>query len=171
MAIFKSNYTKLPKEAKAYVRYFQHRRATNNRAIVRTIWGIEGKMERTEAYSMIDKAQQSMKKSYFYRIVINLDPKKEDTYRDLNLRQIAQRTMFVLEDRVSCNNISWVATIHDDHTPLRHLHLLAILPKTLRKEDLNVLREEATRASLVQRRELDLIREQEREEEQWEEQQ
>jgi hypothetical protein len=156
MAIFKATYTKSGAGAKANIRYIQNRTGKDNAKITRTLWGIDGKMERREAYRMLDEAEPG---SVFYRLVINFDPATEDTDKDIALREITEQTMFTLEDRFR-RHIQWVASTHDDHTPLRHVHILAILPKRLQVYDLQALRRVATEAALAQRREKDRALEQ-----------
>ena len=159
MAIFKANF--IPKQAnvksvaKAHIRYIQNRRGKDGAKIRRTLWGIDGKMERLEAYRMIDEAGKG---SVIYRLVLNFDAEKEDTHKDLYTLDITERTMLGVEDRLR-QPIQWVASLHDDHTPLRHVHILAILPKKLQVYDLKDLRTIATEAALTQRRELDRARE------------
>jgi hypothetical protein len=90
----------------------------------------------------------------------------------LGIREITEHTMQTLGERLQ-KQIAWVASVHDDHTPLRHAHGVAVLPRKLNTPDLQFLTQKATDASLEQRRELDLAREQkqkerEREEEEWE---
>src|SRR5437868_14718297 len=97
MAIVKANYTKKAKGAKAHIRYIEHRPGKDNAKITRTLWGVDGKMERSEAYHMIDEAQKG---SYFFRFVISPDPKTEDTERDIFLRDLTEHTMLGLEDRL-----------------------------------------------------------------------
>src|SRR5215468_4600084 len=90
MAIFKANYVKRGKTAKALakasVRYIQHRRGKDGERITRTLFGSDGVMERYEAYQMIDEAQKG---SFFYRFVLSPDPKREDHNHDLDMRDIA----------------------------------------------------------------------------------
>src|SRR5229473_2503338 len=137
MAIFKATYTQKAAGAKANIRYIEHRPGKDGAKITRTLWGIDGKMERSEAYRMIDEAEKG---SVFYRLVINLDGAKEDTHRDIYLRELTEQTMLGLEDRVR-SQVQWVAATHDDHTPLRHVHILAIVPKKLQVHDLKALRQ------------------------------
>jgi hypothetical protein len=171
MAILKANYipkhVNVPKTAKANIRYIQNRRGKDGEKITRVLWGIDGMMERFEAYRMIDEAEEG---SYFYRLVINFDAHKEDTRKDIHIRGITEQMMLGLEERLGIQ-LQWVAATHDDHTQLRHVHMLAILPKRLHVHDLQSLRQIATDKALEQRRELDLTYEREareREEAQWE---
>src|SRR5688572_31262338 len=100
MAIFKANYVRKNHNertnAKASVRYIQHRRGKEGEKITRPLYGPEGEMERSDAYRMIDEATQG---SFFYRFVISPDPKTEDHHHDLDMRDITLQTMAALEDR------------------------------------------------------------------------
>src|SRR5712692_2503537 len=116
MAIFKATYTKKAAAAKATIRYIEHRPGKDGAKITRTLWGMDGKMERGEAYRMIDEAEKG---SVFYRLVINLDAEKEDTHKDIYVRELTEQTMLGIENRFG-QPIQWVAATHDDHTPLRH---------------------------------------------------
>ena len=171
MAIVKANYVKRgsgeKETAKASIRYMQHRSGKDGSKISRTLFNWDGAMERRDAYRMIDKAEQG---SIFFRFVISPDPKKEDTHNDLYLREVAERTMNTLEERVQ-NGVQWVAAVHDDHTDIRHVHVMAVVTGRLQVQDFQAIRQSATQASLTQRRQLDLVLEQksrEREEAEWE---
>jgi hypothetical protein len=164
MAIFKANYVKRGKTAKALakasIRYMQHRPGKDGERITRTLFGSDGAMERHEAYQMIDEAPQ--KGTFFYRFVLSPDPKKEDRNHDLDMRDIARMTILALEERLD-QPILWVGAIHDDHAPHLHAHLIAIVPQKLNVEDFEILRAATTGAALDQRHYLDLIRTHERE--------
>ena len=169
MAIVKASYTKKAGAAKANIRYIEHRPGKENARITRTLFGIDGKMERSEAYSLIDEAKEG---SIFFRFVISPDPVREDTEQDLYLRDITTNTMQHLEDRLG-KHVSWVAASHADHAPHRHVHVLAVVEGRLQKQDFPALTKAATQACVAQRHELDLVREQrqkeqERKEAQWE---
>src|SRR2546427_6437930 len=115
MAIVKATYTKSSAGAKASIRYMEHRPGKDNEKITRTLFGSDGLMGRWEAYRMIDEAEQG---SNFFRIILNPDVQTEDTKRDLSLREVTQRTIHGLEERLH-KAVSWVAVVHDDHTPQR----------------------------------------------------
>jgi hypothetical protein len=160
MAILKTSF--LPKgatargQAKEYLRYIENRRGKDGEKVKRTLWGIDGKMERGEAYRMIDEEVELG--NIAYRIILNFDPEKEDTYKDIYLQDITQETMIGIENVVG-QPVQWVASLHDDHTALRHVHILAMLPRKLRKHELPFLRGIATEAALEQRRQRDGVRE------------
>ena len=162
MAIFKATYTKKSKGAKANIRYIEHRAGKDGARLTRTLYGIDGNMERREAYRMIDEAEKG---SVFYRLVINFDAEKEDTHRDLYIQTITENTMSAVENRFG-QPVQWVAATHADHTPLRHVHILAILPKKLQVHDLQAIRSLATEAAVTQRHQRDKVVEIQRREEQ-----
>ncbi len=172
MAIIKATYTKKITAAKASVRYIEHRPGQDGARMTRTLFGKDGTMERKLAYQKIDDAAKA-KRSTFYRIVISPDAKAEDSQRDLQLQEITRRTMQTLEEQLK-TPINWVAAEHADHAPLRHIHLVAVLPIKLQVQDLESLRKTATQACLEQRQEHDLLREQQKREqdegEEWERQ-
>src|SRR5437763_11826693 len=170
MAIVKATYTKSSGAAKASIRYMQHRPGAEGAKTTRNLFGSDGLMGRWEAYRMIDEAEKG---SFFFRFVISPDPQKEDSERDLFLREITEKTMLSLEDRVQ-QPLSWVAVEHTDHAPHRHIHVLAIVPGRLQVADFQHMRQTATEESREQRHQRDLMNElQHKEQErggQWEQQ-
>ena len=167
VAIVKATYTREAGAAKATVRYNQNRRGKDGAKISRQMYSWDGKMERKEAYQLIDDAAKG---SYFYRLIINPDPVKEDTNRDIFVWKLPGKTIRELEERLG-QQIQWVAATHDDHSPLRHVHILAILPRKLDRNDLTRVRDMATVAALDQRRERDSLLEQKKQREQGKERQ
>jgi hypothetical protein len=159
MAVLKANYCKKGDterdRAKATIRYIQHRPGKDHERKARNLFGLDGSMGRWQAYRMVDDAPKGR---YFYRLVINPDPEKEDTERDLPLREIIDSTMQILEERTK-TPVQWVAAIHDDHTDKRHIHALAVVKGRLKREDLQALIEAATQEAMLQREARDLMRE------------
>ncbi len=100
---------------------------------------------------MIDEAEKG---TSFYRFVISPDPKTEDQGKDLQLWEITTKTMLGLEEHLK-QTIQFVAAVHNDHAPHRHVHVIALVPGRLTRDDFAMLRETATEASLFQRRERD----------------
>src|SRR6266699_3018489 len=134
-----------------------------NERHTRSLFGSDGLMGRWEAYRMIDEAGEG---SLFFRIIISPDPNGEDKGKDLRLWEITENTMQKLEERIH-KQVSWAASEHNDHTPNRHVHVLAVVAGRLNSQDFQSLRQAATESCLTQRQELDLAqtqREQEREE-------
>jgi hypothetical protein len=155
MAIIKANYTRKGGSAKASVRYIENRPGKDGAKLRRTFFTADGKMERGEAYTMIDQAAYG---SYFFRFVISPDPKTEDCDKQLSLRELTEQTMQSLEDRFQ-HPVQWLAVIHSDHTEHRHVHAIAIAPRRLQVQDFQRMRSAATEEALAQRWHLDLIRE------------
>jgi len=155
MAILKASYTRQGSAAKAAIRYIENRPGKDGSRIVRTLFKADGKVERAEVYDMID---QAAKGSYFFRLVISPDPQREDSDKNLALRDITERTIQSLEDRFQ-QPLQWVAAIHADHTDTRHIHAIAIVPERLNVQDFQRMRGAATDAAQEQRRHLDLQRE------------
>src|SRR5437879_682669 len=155
MAIVKASYTKNSGGAKASIRYIEHRPGKDNTKINRILFGMDGAMGRWEAYRMIDEAEKG---SLFFRFVISPDPAKEDTEKDLFLREITEKTMLSLEERLH-RDVQWVASIHDDHAPHRHVHIVAVVPGRLYAQDFQSMRKTATEEGVAQRQERDLAKE------------
>jgi hypothetical protein len=156
MAIVKASYTRKREIAKASIRYMQHRPGKDGAKLTRTLFNSDGLLTRKQAYGVIDAAATG---STFFRFVISPDPAKEDTGNDLFLREITELTMLQLEDRLQ-KRVQWIATEHSDHAPHRHVHVLAVVTGRLTTQDLQSLRETATHAALLQRKERDLAQEQ-----------
>ena len=156
MAIVKANYTKKAGAAKASIRYIEHRPGKDGERKTRALFGSNGLIGRYAAYGMIDSAKEG---SIFFRFVLSPDPNKEDAEHDLHLREITKSTMDTLEERLG-KPVSWVAAIHADHAPHRHVHIVAVVEGKLQKQDFPALTKAATDASVEQRRGLDLAREQ-----------
>src|SRR5512135_2736288 len=98
MAVIKTNYVKRNQHeranAKAAIRYIEHRPGKDGARQSRLLFGRDGVMGRNEAYRLIDQAQAG---SVFYRIVLSPDPNTEDAKRDLPLRAITEKAMLSLE--------------------------------------------------------------------------
>src|SRR5437764_6257264 len=82
------------------------------------------------------------------------DPKTEDVKRDLHMQKLTRHMMGQLAKRLN-TSLPWAAAVHDDHTDVRHVHILAAVPKRLNTYDLEFLIRQATQLSLAQRRFLD----------------
>ena len=82
------------------------------------------------------------------------DPVKEDTKRDLNMVELVETTISTMREEMNIP-LSWVAAIHTDHTPQRHIHALVIAKTRLLPAV--PMREIATQICKEQRQERDLI--------------
>lgn len=152
--IVKANYVKRGvgdrRRAKDTVRYITHRRDLEGKRVTRDLFGFEGSLSKQTVYRMIDEAPK--KGRYFYRMIISPDPRREDRYKDLSLRNLTITTMLKLEERVG-HSIQFVAAIHDDHSSHRHVHTVVILNgKRLTRADFASLRDHARNRALTERR-------------------
>jgi hypothetical protein len=158
MAIMKTNYVFKDKDerakAKDFIRYIEHRPGKDHEKTARTLFGDAGAMGRWQAFRFIDEAPKGR---YFYRIVINPDPEKEDSERDLPLRELIKATMQTLQERRD-TPVAWVAAVHDDHTDKRHIHALAVVKGRLKTEEIEALRDAATAEALLQQEARDVMR-------------
>ena len=167
MAIVKASYTKSGGGAKASIRYMQHRLGKEGEKMFRTLFNSDGLLGRWEAYRMVDEAEQG---SLFFRFIISPDPTREDTHQDLSLRDVTEQTMLSIEDRLH-TPVAWIAAIHQDHAPHRHVHIVAVVPHRLQRQDFLIMRQTATDVCHAERHERDLVltqQEREREEAAWE---
>jgi hypothetical protein len=158
--IVKANYCKRDKDdrnrAKDHIRYITHRRDLEGQKVTRDLFGFDGLLSKDTAYRMVDDAPK--KGRYYYRVVISPDPRREDHYKDLSLRNLTIATMLKLEERYG-KSIQFVAAIHDDHAPHRHVHALVILNgRRLTREDFAALRDHARNRALTERRYKDRVR-------------
>jgi hypothetical protein len=158
--IVKANYCKRDNDArgraKATVRYITHRRDLEGRKVTRDLFGFDGSLSKQSAYRMIDAAPK--KGRYYYRVIVSPDPRREDRYKDLDLRSLTIATMLKLEERYG-TSIQFVAAIHDDHAAHRHVHALVILNgRKLTRADFASLRDYARNRALTQRRYKDRVR-------------
>src|SRR5436305_9336619 len=144
MAIVKASYTTIPAGAKASIRYIEHRPGKDGATIARNLFGIDGLMEKYQAYRIIDEAPKG---SMFYRFILSPDPKQEDTRRDLHLREVTEKTMQTLMARLK-QEVAWVAAEHDDHAPNRHVHVVAVVKRRLYPQHFEAMRQRATEAAL-----------------------
>ena len=155
MAVVRANYCKKGvserKIAKANIYYIQNRPGRNKERQSRLLFGPSGNMGRAEAYQCITEAPKG---TYFYRLKLSPDPKTEDRKRDVSMHKLTRAMMKGLEKRLK-TAIAWVAALHNDHTDIRHVHILAVIPRRLQTYELEFLIREATALSLVQRRLLD----------------
>src|SRR5271166_263534 len=155
MAVIKAKFIKprsAREAAKVYVRYFSHRPGRDNARITREIFGRDGQHTRLDVYEAIDKAKRG---TIFYKIILSPDPKKEDKYKDLDLRELTEQIMLQLQNHMQGKGIQFFASIHADHTNIRHVHILALIQGRLKSPELKLLRSAATEAARAQRRDLD----------------
>lgn len=141
------------KIAKENIKYFENRPGKEGVRRPRTLFGAHGHMTRQQGYDMVNDAPYG---STFFRVKISPDPEKEDTHDDLFMREIVKATLDI-EERIG-TPLAWIAAIHDDHTNIRHMHVLAVTKA--RRLPAGEMIDAATRACSEQRQELDVARQQ-----------
>jgi hypothetical protein len=156
MAVVTTKFSKSKARMKAAVRYIEHRAGREGEKVKRELFGIDGVMNRQQAYQMIDEAEKG---TAFFRIVISPHPTREDTEKDLHLAELTRQTILTLEERLN-REVPYVAAEHDDHTDKRHVHVLAMIRGRLNTKDLEALRTTATNTASLQRQERDLQQQQ-----------
>src|SRR5688500_12544284 len=136
MAIVKTRYVRGKSRIKAHLRYITHRRGFDGERITRPLFGKDGALSKQQIYDMIDAARRGV---VFHKFVINFHPVKEDTRKDLNLWEITRKTLEQIKTKFG-DSVPFVATIHDDHTALRHVHGFFIVDSRLSKEEFSKVR-------------------------------
>src|SRR5918998_4194370 len=131
MAIVKAKYVRGKSRIKAHLRYITHRRGVEGERITRALFGRDGALSKLQIYEMIDAARRG---AVFHKFVINFHPVKEDTRKDLNLWEITRKTLEQIKTQFG-DSVPFVATIHNDHTALRHIHGFFIVDGRLPKEE------------------------------------
>src|ERR671913_605615 len=131
MAIVKAKYIRGKPRIKAHLRYITHRRGEEGERISRPLFGRDGALSKQQIYDMIDKARRG---AVFHKFVINFHPVKEDTRKDLNLWELTRKTLEQIKTQFG-DSVPFVATIHNDHTLLRHIHGFFIVDGRLSKEE------------------------------------
>ena len=136
MAIVKSKYVRGKSRIKAHLRYITHRRGMEGERMNRPLFGQDGALSKLQIYDMIDAAKRG---AVFHKFVINFHPVKEDTRKDLNLWEITHKTLAHIKTKFG-DSVPFVATIHDDHTALRHVHGFFIVEGRLSREEFSKVR-------------------------------
>jgi hypothetical protein len=155
MAIVKVKYTRSRPKIKAHVRYITHRPGREGETISRPLFDLHGFIDKDQAYRLIDEAHRGR---VFFKVILSPDPKREDRFKDLDLEHLTRKTIRQLQEQLG-RPLEFIATIHDDHAPHRHMHGILILQGKLSREDFTLLRDSATQEARLQRRTLDVARE------------
>jgi hypothetical protein len=131
MAIVKAKYLRSKPRIKAHLRYITHRKGMDVGRITRPLFGRDGPLSKLQIYEMIDAVRRG---AVFHKFVFNFHPVKEDTRKDLNLWELTRKTLENIKTQFG-NSVPFIATIHDDHTLLRHIHGFFIVEGRLSKEE------------------------------------
>jgi hypothetical protein len=145
MAIVKSTYTKLPKAIKASVVYYTTRPNREGLRGERQLFGKDGLLSKEDVWRMIKRMP---KDTFFYRIILSPDPKSEDRDRTLSLENLTRKALWAFAKRKRRDLLDFAAVCHTDHTPNRHVHVVACFEKKLTRADLFTLRTLTTRLAL-----------------------
>ena len=125
--------------------------------MTRPLFGPDGALSKLQIYDMIDAAKRG---AVFHKFVINFHPQREDTRQDLNLWEITRKTLEHIKTQYG-QSVPFVATIHDDHTALRHVHGFFIVDGRLNREEFKKIKglwKIASFEARQQRRRLDGMR-------------
>jgi hypothetical protein len=158
MAIVKVKYTRDPIKIKEHLRYIVHRRGKDGETMTRELFDAFDSRDKAHAYELIDATKHPL----FFKIILNFDANKEDTFKDLDVQHITKKTLREMQRMIGRDDLPFVATIHDDHTPLRHIHAIAMVQGKIAKADfyqLKTLWKTATAEAREQRRSRDYVQE------------
>jgi hypothetical protein len=158
MAIVKVNYSRSIDHIKDHLRYIVHRTGTDREHMSRELFDEFDRTDKARAYELIDATKHPL----FFKIIINLDPKREDTRKDLDLQHLTRQTLREMQRLIGRDDLPFVAVIHDDHTSLRHIHAITMVQGKIAKADFYQLKhlwKTATTEAREQRRSRDRVRE------------
>jgi hypothetical protein len=157
MAIVKVSYTRDPIQIKEHLRYIVHRPGKDRQALTRELFDAFDRTDKARAYDLIDATTHPL----FFKFILNFDAHKEDRYHDLDLRHITRKTLREMERRIG-REMAYVAVMHADHTPLRHIHAIGMVQGRIAKADFQKLKTlwlTATEEARSQRRMRDRVQE------------
>lgn len=158
MAIVKISYTRDPMKIKEHLRYIVHRPGKDRETMARELFDAFDRTDKSHTYELIDATKHPL----FFKFILNFDAKKEDTYKDLDLQHLTRQTLREMQRLIGRDDLPFVAVIHDDHTPLRHIHAIAMVQGKIAKADfqqLKTLRLTATAEARALRQQRDRVRE------------
>jgi hypothetical protein len=130
MAIVKVKYTRDPIAIKEFLRYIVHRPGKDRERMSRELFDAFDTTTKARAYEQIDATRHPL----FFKCILNFDGVKEDTYKDLDLQLITRKTLDRMQQLIR-RDVPFVAAIHDDHTPLRHVIAIGMVEGRIAKAD------------------------------------
>jgi hypothetical protein len=157
MAIVKVKYTRDPIKIKEHLRYIVHRRGKDGETMTRELFDTFDSRDKAHAYERIDATKHPL----FFKIILNFDANKEDTFKDLDVQHITKKTLREMQ-RLIGRDVPFVAVMHDDHTPLRHIHAIGMVQGKIANADFQKLKnlwKTATAEAREQRRNRDYVQE------------
>ena len=158
MAVVKLKYIRNKEQIKKNLHYITHRAGGEKEKMTRQIFTNNGLADKQEFDRQVVSAGRG---TVFFKFMISPDPRSEDTNKDLDLPHITRRTIRKLEKAIG-RRLFFVAAVHNDHTPLRHVHGIFLVRGRLSKEHFRALQQvawaEATREATLERKARDLTR-------------
>ena len=130
--------------------------AEPRQTITRPLFGPDGALTKQQVYEMIDAARRG---ATFFKFVLSPDPSREDRFKDLDLWELTRNSIGKIQTRFGV--LPFVGVIHNDHTPLRHVHGFFLVPGRLSRQEFASLKRLWKTASFEaarQRRMLDRMR-------------
>jgi hypothetical protein len=118
MAVVKLKYIRNKEQIKKNLHYITHRAGGEKEKMTRQIFTNNGLADKQEFDRQVVSAGRG---AVFFKFMISPDPRSEDTNKDLDLPHITRRTIRKLEKAIG-RRLFFVAAVHNDHTPLRHVH-------------------------------------------------
>ena len=152
-AVVKASYTRNASEAKASVRYMQHRQNDLGERETRLLFDRQGEVSRQQAYERLDQAEEQPGKTYYYRLVLNPGEGHADLDEEGRQAWTAQVMQRIEEQGLKVRD--WVAVSHTDQGEHDHIHVVAALSRTLQKDELAELRT-YSREAYTQQKDLQL---------------
>jgi hypothetical protein len=130
MAIVQATYTKSRAIAKAAIRYIENRPDREGHRGKRELSGIDGTMDRQQAYQMIDEPGKG---TAFFRLVISPDPRTEDTVVSATPHLLykpddGEGAIFTQRDYSVKPRQTRLTASRETHTPLGHVSLRRLSP-------------------------------------------
>jgi hypothetical protein len=148
-----TSFTRVKAAIKRTVHYIIHREGRDGEKLTRELFDFTEKRNKAYGYQLMHDAPKG---TVFFRFMISPAPKREDRLRDLDLIALTRKTFFTLEEQLK-TQIQFVAAIHDDHTPKRHIHAIVLSQARIDVSVLTALIEAATQEAGRQRRLYDLF--------------
>lgn len=132
-------------QIKAALRYNAHRPTLEGKKGARQLFGWDGELNKNQAYEMIDGAQQGTR---YWRFKISPDPKTENPDKKIDLWDVTRKIMGELQERKG--KVEFIAVVHDDHSPIDHIHAIVIFKERMEAKDYAILRNIGREACLFQ---------------------
>jgi hypothetical protein len=132
-------------QIKAALRYNAHRPTLEGAKGARQLFGWDGELDKNQAYEMIDAAERGTR---YWRFKISPDPKTENPQKKVDLREVTTKIMGKLQERKG--KVEFIAVVHDDHSPINHIHAIVLFKERMEAKDYAMLRQVGRQACLSQ---------------------